>query len=315
MDSAVSRDSFDAIVYGTVCLDRFVRVGGEGEPLTHEIQELPGGEAFNTAAALAGWGVQVALTGTALGIDAESDRLRHLLDKSPLAEGIDRRFLIEKNPVAVTPVCTIRVFPDGERQMNGRGFAQAVAPLPLPPSLFASRPWFVTDPNLGSAAVTQALAAAEQGCPLIAMDFAPVPEIVAVSRVLVTSREMLSKQRIPHENPQKVAQHLCRGGAQTAIVTLGVEGCVVADREWGTFHQPAFLVPGIQDTTGAGDTFRAGLVYGLQRNLLPSAAVRFASAAAALHCTEWGGGSRIPLPRVVSLPACLSPKGFLKFSL
>jgi sugar/nucleoside kinase (ribokinase family) len=293
----------EAVVYGTVCLDRFVFVGPDGEPADDaSVQEMPGGEAFNTAAALAGWGVRVLLTGTAVGSDAESDRLRHLLATSPLADGIDLR-LLPTDPVAVTPVCTVRVFPDGERRMNGRGFAQAVAPPPLPAAVLASRPLFVTDPNLGATAVTQTLAAYEAGCPILAMDFAAVPEVVRVSRVLVTSREMLARQGIAPDDPESVAVHLVEAGARTAIVTLGPAGCVVAERDEGVFHQPAFAVPGILDTTGAGDVFRGGLAYSLLHGLPLRDTVRFASAAAALHCTVLGGGSRLPLEQVLTLAA------------
>jgi sugar/nucleoside kinase (ribokinase family) len=284
----------EVIVYGTVCLDRFLRVDDAGEPLSAEVQEMPGGEAFNTATALCGWGVQTLLTGTALGSDAESDRLRHHLDFHPL--GVSRRY-IPDIPDAVTPVCTVSVFPDGERKMSGRGYAQAIAPPPLPKAVFSKRPIYVCDPNLGEAATEAALHAQRFGCLIIAMDYARTPEVVAISRILVTSREMLAKQKIDEE-PTIVAQHLVLQGAQTAIITCGPEGSVVFDRDEGGKSFPAFAVQDIQDTTGAGDIFRAGLTLGLLRNWHLEETVRFASAAAALHCRELGGGSRIALRNI-----------------
>ena len=102
------------IVYGTVCLDQILLLDSSGNP-HGSLREIPGGEAFNTATALVGWGVPTLLTGTALGASPESDRLRQFLD-DPFV-GLSRR-RIPDLPSAVTPVCTIRISPNGERVMG-----------------------------------------------------------------------------------------------------------------------------------------------------------------------------------------------------
>lgn len=294
----------EVIVYGTICLDRFIRVNGDGKPLSDGVQEMPGGEAFNSATALAGWGVRVLLIGTTIGDDTESVLLRRLLDFHPL--GVPRDF-IPDSAEAVTPVCTVSVYPDGERKMNGRGYAQAIAPPPLPDAILQNRPVYVCDPNLRSPATEAALRAAAFGCPMVAMDFAAVPEVVAVSRILVTSREMLAKQGISGE-PSALARHLNADGAQTAIITCGPEGGVVCDRDEGEFAFPAFRLPNTVDTTGAGDAFRAGLTFGLLRGWELREIIRFAAAAAALHCQVLGGGSRIPLETIFALASSDAPE-------
>ncbi len=291
------------LVYGTICLDIFEAVDAAGEPLPNApVRVLPGGEAFNTATAVAGWNVPVALTGTALGSDPEADTLRALLDDP--AVGLPRT-LIPDIAGATTPVCTIRVFPDGEKRMSGRGFKNAVAPPPLASTLLAARPIVAVDPNLGRAAVQAALDAARAGCPVVAMDCEHEPEIVSACRLLVTSREWLQRHyrtTLSTEDASRLAEQTVReGGAPTAIVTLGEDGCVVADRIEGSFAVPAVPVTDVVDTTGAGDTFRAGLCYGLLQNWPLRRTVHFAAAAAALHCTVWGGGSRFPLQRVLDL--------------
>jgi sugar/nucleoside kinase (ribokinase family) len=134
------------------------------------------------------------LTGTALGTDAESGQLRALLD-DPAFHNLDRTLLPDSVAHAVTPVCTIRVFPDGERQMSGRGYAQAVAPLPLSPTLLARCSVVAIDPNLGQAATQAALDAAGAGCAVVAMDFEREPDVVRACRILVTSRERLLRQQ------------------------------------------------------------------------------------------------------------------------
>ena len=75
-------DRYDVIVYGLVCLDTIWRVerlpmpGGYAQVLAE--RRTIGGEAANTAIALARWGVRVALVGYALGEDEDGRLLRAL---------------------------------------------------------------------------------------------------------------------------------------------------------------------------------------------------------------------------------------------
>ncbi len=69
-------------------------------------------------------------------------------------------------------------------------------------------------------------------------------------------------------------------------VTLGVEGALaLVDGDF--FHSPAFPVEAI-DTTGAGDFFRAGFLYGLWKNWPLGTIMMFANAVAAYNCTRPG---------------------------
>lgn len=83
---------------------------------------------------------------------------------------------------------------------------------------------------------------------------------------------------------ERIAGWLC--------VTLGPDGCMVL--EDGAIRSiPAFPVDAI-DTTGAGDVFHGALAVALAEGREALAAVQFASAAAALKCTRFGGRSGIP---------------------
>jgi sugar/nucleoside kinase (ribokinase family) len=59
------------------------------------------------------------------------------------------------------------------------------------------------------------------------------------------------------------------------------------------FHAEGFKVKAV-DTTGAGDIFHAGFIYGLLQNWEVREILRFANAAAALKCRELGGRKGIP---------------------
>ncbi len=77
-------------------------------------------------------------------------------------------------------------------------------------------------------------------------------------------------------------------------MTLGERGAVVY--HGGVFvESPAFAVPGgCRDTTGAGDAFHAGFVYGLLRGEEIEGCLRTGCAVAALKCRALGARTSLP---------------------
>lgn len=78
------------------------------------------------------------------------------------------------------------------------------------------------------------------------------------------------------------ATYRCRLSA----ATLGHDGVLAWDGK-RIHYTPAYKVP-VVDTTGAGDTFRAGFIYGLNQGWPLDRQLTFASAAAALNCMSLG---------------------------
>ncbi len=75
-------------------------------------------------------------------------------------------------------------------------------------------------------------------------------------------------------------------------VTLGGEGSLWLEN--GRQHQqPAFSVD-VVDTTGAGDVFHGAMAVALAEKMPTAQAIRFASAVAAMKCTQAGGRAGIP---------------------
>jgi ribokinase len=83
-----------------------------------------------------------------------------------------------------------------------------------------------------------------------------------------------------------------RLGPAVLTVTLGNRGSLTRFGE-RIIHIPAFPVPEV-DTTGAGDVFHGGFIFGLLKGLDLTDTIRFASALAALKCTRIGGRAGIP---------------------
>lgn len=75
-------------------------------------------------------------------------------------------------------------------------------------------------------------------------------------------------------------------------VTLGAEGALALEGD-ELIHSPGFAVTAV-DTTGAGDVFRAGFIFGTLQGWDTRRTLRFANAAAGLSCTRPGAIGGVP---------------------
>lgn len=96
----------------------------------------------------------------------------------------------------------------------------------------------------------------------------------------------------PGASPLELARLLVRSGARNAVVTCGRRGAVWCG-EVGTGKVGGYRVRAV-DTTGAGDVFHAGVVFGLLTNMGWKTTLRFAVIAAALSCRRLSGLMGIP---------------------
>ncbi|MER5214809.1 carbohydrate kinase family protein [Streptomyces sp. NPDC002838] len=86
-----------------------------------------------------------------------------------------------------------------------------------------------------------------------------------------------------------------------AVVTAGADGSWLADGEGVVHHQPAFAVDEVVDTTGAGDSYLAGLAWALTNGVPVRPAMRRASAVAALVLRALGATASAPTAAEVEL--------------
>jgi sulfofructose kinase len=90
-------------------------------------------------------------------------------------------------------------------------------------------------------------------------------------------------------DPHELAQ---RYGCPVVGITRGAEGAVFLNRGQ-LIETRGFKVP-VADTTGAGDVFHGGFIYGLLQNWAIEDVIRFAHAVAAMKCTQMGARRGIP---------------------
>ncbi|MBA7518415.1 Sulfofructose kinase [subsurface metagenome] len=117
-------------------------------------------------------------------------------------------------------------------------------------------------------------------------------ELVSLVDVLIASEgfaEALVGKGAP---PEKVLAALRQLGPKEVIITRGSKGSVGLSGEELLF-QKAFSIDSV-DTTGAGDVYHGGYIYGLLQGWDVPECMRFASATAALKCREIGARKGIP---------------------
>ncbi|MEK6285737.1 MAG: PfkB family carbohydrate kinase [Acidobacteriota bacterium] len=81
-------------------------------------------------------------------------------------------------------------------------------------------------------------------------------------------------------------------GSPFVAATIGREG-VLARFKDQYIHSPAFAVD-CKDTTGAGDAFHGGFIYGLLAGFSVEDTLRFANVVAALNCRRVGARTALP---------------------
>lgn len=114
-----------------------------------------------------------------------------------------------------------------------------------------------------------------------------------------------AKEYFGHSNYESACRALIKAHGKIAGVTMGTDGSVLAD-DSSTVYIPAFEVRAA-DTTGAGDIYHGGFLYGVLQGWPLKAIGQFASAAAAIGVQYFG--SRAKLPTVPEVKGFLQEQG------
>lgn len=269
-----------------ISVSKFPTAGSKVE--YHHQTVLPGGQAASTVIACRRWGMSTRYVG-ALGEDDAARIHREAFD----AAGVETQIVTIEGVASSHSV--ILVDGDGERTV----LAKRDARLQMEPR-HLDREWIATAGALhvdgyDTAAATQAAVWARAvGIPVIAdLDetYPGVEALVENTDYLIVSRDFPA--RLVHEENLEMALRkiMNRFGCRLTAATLGQDGVLAWDgRE--LMHRSAYRVP-VTDTTGAGDIFHAGFIYGLHRGWPLERQLDFACAAAALNCKAVGARGNI----------------------
>ena len=244
---------------------------------------LPGGQVASTVVACQRWGLRTRYVGK-LG-DDDAARLHR---EAFAHAGVEAKLIAV--PGGASPQSLILVDDDGERTVLCRRDERLI----LQPSEL-DREWIVNARALHvdgydtAAATVAARWARAAGIPVIAdLDeiYSGVDELLENVDYLIVSRDFPSRLMKEPDLEEALLQMQRRYGCLLAAATLGEEG-VLAWNGKQFHHTSAYCVP-VVDTTGAGDIFHAGFIYGLLQDWPLKRQLDFACAAAALNCTAVG---------------------------
>jgi adenosine kinase len=266
--------------------------------------EMSGGSAANTIVGIASFGARAAYVGKVKG-----DQIGRLYTHDIRAAGV----AFDTTPATDGPAtgCSyILVTDDGERTMNTYlGAAQDLTPADIDAEQIAAAKFvylegYLWDPKSAKEAFVKAASIAHDSGREVALtlsdafcvdryrgEFLDLMRSGTVDLIFANEAELHSLYQTSDFDTALKQLH---EDAKLGVVTRSEKGCVVAARD-GVVAVPAFPIDRIVDTTGAGDLFAAGFLFGLVRGAGHENAGRLGALAAAEVIQHIGARPQVSL--------------------
>lgn len=121
-----------------------------------------------------------------------------------------------------------------------------------------------------------------------------LPELLPLIDLLITSKEFPHRLTGISDERASLIEVKARYGCALVGMTKGVEGALVLCED-RFIESPAYAAPGgCRDTTGAGDAFHSGFLYGLLNGEDVETSLKYGNAVAAMKCSALGGRTSLP---------------------
>lgn len=279
--------------YGVVSSSTLYRVRGafpaaEGYAEIEDVHYMTGGEAANSSVVLSRLGVAVKLDGNWLGADKNGQRTKTLLSRFeidttrlPLKEGFNG---VQEVVFAAEDTRTI---------FGTYGHLLEEAAWNMPEASDVTQAKVVClDPFFSHPASRVAQIAFEAGIPVVTVDCKhDDPLLRQVSAVVIS--ESYIRENYAGRDARNVFHDYQAATSGLTIFTFGnATGWYARPGETVKRFQPYAIDP--VDTSGGGDAFRAGIVYGFLQGWDDVEMIDFASAVAAIVCTRFPGVMNAP---------------------
>lgn len=287
----------DVLGFGTNAVDFLIQVPHYPE-FNSKVEltgydQMAGGEVASTMVGLRRLGLQTAYAGR-FGTDSAGDYGLQTLKE----EGVDTTYA-EQIEGAKTQIAFIVIDErSGERtviwQRDERlAYTEADAPLDAVPRAKVLH----FTPHDVRACIAMAKRAKELGV-IVSVDidnlFEGVQQLLSHVDIFIASADFPKKLFGKEGGREALREIKSLFGCGIVGVTLGEEGSLLLCGD-EFIETPGFAVPGgCKDTTGAGDAFRVGLLYGLIRGETVEESARMANAVAALKCRAVGARTALP---------------------
>jgi sugar/nucleoside kinase (ribokinase family) len=299
-----------ALAKGTMTLIEQDRMAAVYEHMGPAV-EISGGSCANTIAALAALGASAAYVGK-----VQSDQLGEVFAHDIRATGVE----FATKPLAAGPPtarCLILVTPDAQRTMaTYLGACVELGPDDVDEAQVAAAKvvyleGYLWDRPDAKAACLKAAAIAHRHGRQVALTLsdpfcvdrwrAEFAELIAAHvDILIANEAEICSLYGARDLERAIA--LVRGEVRLAALTRSADGSVLVagDR---TERVPAAPIARVIDSTGAGDLYAAGLLYGLTHGLPLAACGRLGGLAAAEVLGQYGARPERPLAPLVELAA------------
>jgi sulfofructose kinase len=288
---------FDAVGFGLNAVDHLIVVpeypAFDTKVRLLDHKQSAGGQTATTMVALRRLGLKTAYAGR-FGSDAEGQ----FGLKSLAGEGVNCDFaeVIEnaRNQIAFITIDAR----SGERTIVwDRDDRLAYKPDEAPPEFGALGRVLHLDAHDPPACVRVAQVAKSAGT-IVSADidnvYEGLPELLPLIDILIGSKEFPRRVTgITDERAALVELHE-RFGCAIVGMTIGAAGAVIYC-EGEFIESPGFAAPGgCRDTTGAGDAFHGGFLYGLLSGEDMETSLKFGNAVAAMKCSALGARTALP---------------------
>lgn len=294
----------EILLLGDINIDTFWPVSDFPVPgrdgLVDEVKFEIGGAVLNSAVLLDRLGMNTRLLGC-IGRDRWADIILDTLVKSKI-----NLSSVQVDHEAMTGINFTIVTPDGERTMfTHRGANVKQKPENLDESVFKkaailhiSGYALLESPQRDT--VWKAVELAKHYNLPISLDTGLEPVIKRPEDFRILMKELTICVSGPEEialllgshSPEEAADKLIALGIKLAAIKLGGKGSLIASKA-DSLATPCFEVETV-DSTGAGDSFSAGILYGWLNGLNLEETATIASALGALATTVYGAGASLP---------------------
>jgi sulfofructose kinase len=255
-------------------------------------EEIAGGNGLNAAIGIVRLGGRASICGP-MG-DAREPSAKYIFDKLR-HEGIDSKHIVHM-PGLVTPISNIMIDPSGERTIvTFRDPQLWKVRLPDAGKLLEDCAAILTENRCAEFCTDLCVEARRRGIPVIVDVDRPMSlreGLLTASSHLVFSSESLQATAGIADDAEALLK-IAKLTPSFLAGTRGPQGTIWLDQHQTLHQTPAFPVHTV-DTLGAGDVFHGAFALAVTENQDIPTALRFASAAAALKCTRFGGAFAAP---------------------
>jgi ribokinase len=285
-------EACEVLCYGEIGVDNIIQADGLPSPENAIFPKSDsyhgGGAAANTAVWLGNLGVKVKLTGNAIGHDAYGDMI---LERLGNQSNIDLS-LVEQRKGVRTPFTRAIVTPDGERSFLIFWYPQAPKSQ-LTKEMVDGIQYLALDLYGGPERLETARLAFESGVSTAIGDVIWPDHPALPFTSIATNSGPFIRQHFPGVDVRQHARRLQSISRGIVIITDGPREVFALDATGDAFTITPPVVNAV-DATGAGDAFRAGLLYGLLRGFDLPRSVCWGVATGSLKVQNLGAATTLP---------------------